>query len=151
MTDYEELENIKVKKLKHFVMVLRSLRTSSDEATDMEPALAALRHLRLGSSPAPRGKLQQQQLRDRDASTGGSGAPSSQQHQDHHQLQEQGGGTGIAGGDMSLAVRLLPAFCAAYASGGAGGRQLDLLTGAESAGLLFTLYLQYGAAWHGYS
>ncbi|KXZ56312.1 hypothetical protein GPECTOR_1g275 [Gonium pectorale] len=103
---------------------LTGTSSSQDEATDMEPALSALRHLRLGpNSPAKRTHAE-----GPGAEAGAAGA--------------EADAPSAASGDVSLAARLLPAFCSAYA-GGRGGR-LDLLTGAEAAGLLFTLHLQYG-------
>ncbi|GLC32976.1 hypothetical protein PLESTB_000384200 [Pleodorina starrii] len=104
--------------------------SSQDEAADMEPALSALRHLRLGGGGSPRVQHDGPAAAAQQAA-GAAGATAA----------GAGAGSGSSG-DTSLAARLLPAFCAAYTDG-RGGR-LDLLDGAEAAGLLFTLYLQYG-------
>ncbi|KAG2493301.1 hypothetical protein HYH03_008437 [Edaphochlamys debaryana] len=112
--------------------------SSQGEGSDMEPALSALRHLRLGGSPSKRSHA------DGPGASASAAAAAGQQPDGSSSAPHgaSGSGSGAVGGDASLAARLLPAFCAGY-SGGRGGR-MDLLTGAEAAGLLFTLYLQFG-------
>ncbi|GLI65510.1 hypothetical protein VaNZ11_009059, partial [Volvox africanus] len=111
--------------------------SSKDEAADMEPALSALKHLRLGSKSRE----------DPEIEVRSAGAAQ------HKQLSfGYGGAVGAAtaeaaatapsslpSGDISLAARLVPAFFT-----GCGNVHLDLLGGPEVAGHLFTLYLQYG-------
>ncbi len=70
------------------------------DAPDMEPALSALRHLRLGSPPAKR------------AHADGPGAPADSALTAATANGNAGGGGGATGasGDASLAARLLPTF-----------------------------------------
>ncbi|GFR47202.1 hypothetical protein Agub_g8882, partial [Astrephomene gubernaculifera] len=117
--------------------------SSQDEATDMEPALNALRHLRLGSSNAAAAAAAKRGsggggAAAHGATAAGTGGAAAAAAGDNGSGNSSGGG----GGDVSLAGRLLPAFCGVY--GASRGRRVEVLAGAEAAGLLFTLYLQYG-------
>ncbi|GIL75858.1 hypothetical protein Vretimale_5570 [Volvox reticuliferus] len=103
------------------------------EPAEMEPTLSGLKHLHLGRKAR----------KDPEAEVP---SPSASQCE---QLSVGSGGaaakaavaavSSVPSGDISLAARLVPAFFASCRKA-----QLDLLSGPEFAGHLFTLYLQYG-------